>query len=96
MINFKNNISLFDSTAIFLLSISNEGETDGDIEGMGRRLAHEVEMFIEEYCPGNALARINVVAHSLGGLIARAALPHLEAFAHFFDKFLTLSSPHLG
>jgi hypothetical protein len=32
----------------------------------------------------------------LGGLIIRAALPHLEKYKEKFHGFLTLCSPHLG
>ena len=96
MVNLKNNISLFDTNATFLISTSNEGQTDGDIGEMGHRLSEEVHYFISEYCPGSACGRINFVGHSLGGLIIRSALPYLESYSAKFDKLLTLSSPHLG
>lgn len=32
----------------------------------------------------------------MGGIIARAALPHLEKYKHQFGFFCSLSSPHLG
>ena len=32
----------------------------------------------------------------MGGLVIRAALPHLEQFADKMHMYMTLSSPHLG
>jgi len=32
----------------------------------------------------------------MGGIIARAALPHLEKYKNQFGFFCSLSSPHLG
>ena len=40
--------------------------------------------------------RISFLGHSLGGLIIRAALPHLEEYENKMYTFMTLSSPHLG
>ena len=42
------------------------------------------------------LNRISFIGHSLGGLIIRAALPHLSEYQNNMYSFLTLSSPHLG
>jgi alpha-beta hydrolase superfamily lysophospholipase len=42
------------------------------------------------------LARISFIGHSLGGLIIRAALPHLEEYKDKFYTYISLSSPHLG
>ena len=44
----------------------------------------------------SCLARISFVGHSLGGLIIRAALPHLEEFKDKFFTYMSLSSPHMG
>jgi Putative serine esterase (DUF676) len=44
---------------------------------MGERLASEVKKYVIEFCPGTNLAKISFVGFSLGGLIARAAFPHL-------------------
>lgn len=48
---FKNQISLIFPEGVFLLSKSNEKQTDGDIEQMGQNLATEVKEFVEMYCP---------------------------------------------
>lgn len=63
---------------------------------MGKNLASEVSMFISDWCPGSCLGRISFIGHSLGGLIIRAALPHLEEYANKMFTFMTFSSPHLG
>ena len=81
---------------MFLCSSTNEDQTEGDIFEMGVRLSQEVNAYITQYCPGSTLGRISFIAHSLGGLIARAALPYLEEHADKMYNFFTLSTPHLG
>jgi Putative serine esterase (DUF676) len=93
----RNNLSLTHPEAIFLASTANEDQTEGDIFEMGERLANEVKQYIQSFCPLSCLARVSFIGHSLGGLIIRAALPHLEG--ELKDKFYTymsLSSPHMG
>jgi hypothetical protein len=92
----KNNISMLRPDALFLCSNSNEQETEGDIEEMGRRLSDEVYRFIRDWCPGNSLARISFIGHSLGGLIIRSALPHLHTIKDKMHLYISFSSPHLG
>jgi len=104
----KNNISLLYPTALCLCSAANEDCTEGSIELMGERLAAEVRTFIQEWCSGEGegvgggdnseppLARLSFVTHSVGGLVARAALPLLAEHCGRMHTFLSLSSPHLG
>lgn len=92
----KNNLSVMHPDAIFLSSSSNEDQTEGDIFEMGERLANEVKQYIQSFCPVSCLARISFIGHSLGGLIIRASLPHLEEFKDKFFTYMSLSSPHLG
>jgi len=92
----KNNIALLFPEAMFLQSSANEDYTEGDIQEMGVRLAQEVSSFISQYCPGSSLGKISFIAHSLGGLITRAALPYLEEFSDKMYNYFSLSSPHLG
>lgn len=40
--------------------------------------------------------RISFIGHSLGGLIIRAALPHLEEYSDKMFSYFSLSTPHLG
>ena len=92
----KNNLSVLHPEALFLCSAKNEGKTEEDIRDMGARLANEVIEFVQEWCPGSTLGKLSFVGHSLGGLIIRAALPHLKNFKERMETFVTLSSPHLG
>lgn len=92
----KNSIALVFPEVMFLMSAANEDHTEGDIGEMGVRLAQEINTHIQQYCPGNSLAKISIIAHSLGGLISRAALPHLEDHKSKMFNFITLSSPHMG
>ena len=39
---------------------------------------------------------MSFIGHSLGGLIIRSALEHLEKFSPKMHLYMTLSSPHLG
>lgn len=63
---------------------------------MGERLATEVKQYILSFCPASCLAKISFIGHSLGGLIIRAALPHLSQYNDKFFTYMSLSSPHLG
>lgn len=92
----KNNLSLLYPEAIFLCSNSNEENTEGDFSEMGIRLAQEVVNYICDWCPGGALGRLSFIAHSIGGLIVRSALPMLHEYRSKMFTFLTLSTPHVG
>ncbi len=97
MRTIKNHLALLHPEAVFLCSSGNESKTDGDISEMGRNLAEEVRHYIKEnFRVPATLARISFVAHSLGGVISRAALPHLEEYKAKMQNFVTFSSPHLG
>lgn len=63
---------------------------------MGERLATEVKQYILSFCPISCISKISFIGHSMGGLIIRAALPHLAEFATKFFTFISLGSPHLG
>ncbi len=63
---------------------------------MGKRLADEVRRFVRDWCPGGNCTRLSFVAHSLGGLIVRAALTYLTDLQEKFYTFISLSTPHLG
>ena len=39
---------------------------------------------------------MSFIGYSLGGLIIRACLPHLEQYADKMYTYFSLSSPHLG
>mmetsp|Transcript_26524 Transcript_26524/g.51848 ORF Transcript_26524/g.51848 Transcript_26524/m.51848 type:complete len:248 (-) Transcript_26524:375-1118(-) len=94
---FKNHLALIFPDHLYLLSSANEGHTEGDIGEMGGRLAAEIAEFIVENCP-LGFSRLSIVAHSLGGLIARAALAkkELEPYVSHLHTFMSLASPHCG
>jgi len=46
---------------------------------MGERLAKEVKNYIAEWCP-DLLTKLSFIGHSLGGVIIRSALPHLQEY----------------
>lgn len=83
--------------ALIFSSSSNESFTDGDLKDMGLRLANEVQEFIDKHStPFYIISKISFIAHSLGGLIVRSALPFLVRHKSLFNIFVTLSSPHVG
>ncbi|KEP64413.1 UNVERIFIED_CONTAM: serine esterase (DUF676) protein [Hammondia hammondi] len=93
----RNNIAVFFPAAAFLCSSANQDHTEGDIETMGKRLADEVHAHIQESFSLEGLARLSFIGHSLGGVIIRAALPHLiRPYGSRFFLYLSLSSPHFG
>ena len=63
---------------------------------MGKKLSQEVSQFISENCPSNTLGRISFIGHSLGGIIIRASLEHLQEYSDKMFTYISLSSPHLG
>lgn len=63
---------------------------------MGERLASEVRNYIVSFCPASCLSKLSFIGHSLGGLIIRAALPHLAEFSKKFYTYISMSTPHLG
>jgi hypothetical protein len=93
---FKNNLALVYPEAIFLTSVSNEENTDGDFNEMGIRLAQEVINFVCDWCPGTALGKLSFVGYSIGGIIIRAALPQLTQFHSKLYTYISLTSMHFG
>jgi pimeloyl-ACP methyl ester carboxylesterase len=65
------------------------------IEGMARQLKQRVEALAEEHRKAGFEGKVRVVAHSLGGIVLRAALQDLE-FARHIDKVIFLGVPHQG
>lgn len=62
---------------------------------MGERLAKEIRKFIEEEVVERKV-RVNMVGHSMGGLILRAALQYLQEYSGNLGTFMSFGSPHLG
>jgi len=91
--------------AMFLVSTTNENETNSRIERLGLRLSREVTKYIQTYLNGarktgsthhNYLQKLSFVGHSLGGIIIREALKNLKDYREYFWSFVSLGSPHLG
>ena len=70
--------------------------TDVGIEEMGQRLADELRPQLAVWTSTGLLRRLSFVGYSLGGLICRASLPHLQEYASLFHFYISLSTPHLG
>lgn len=77
------------------MSRANEDLTDGSISDMGLNLAQEVKQYVTDWIKNNPF-RISFLGHSLGGVIVRAALPHLSEYKVNMNTYISLSSPHLG
>lgn len=77
------------------MSKHNEEMTDGNIADMGRNLSQEVKQYINDYLKTTQF-KLTFIGHSLGGVIIRAALPHLIEYKVNMYTFVSLSSPHLG
>lgn len=79
-----------------LNSKSNEIQSDSaNIETMGRNLASEIEQEMQKYDNPDDVD-ISFIGYSLGGVVVRAALLHLEIFKFNMNTFISLSCPHIG
>jgi pimeloyl-ACP methyl ester carboxylesterase len=92
----KSHLAVIHPKALCFCSAINQDVPDGDIAVMGANLADEVKGFVRDHCPGQSLARLSFLGYSMGGLIVRSALPHLDEFKDKFHSYVSLSSPHLG
>ena len=92
----KNAIAAVRPDCLVICSSINEGQTEGDIADMGSRLAHEVNKHLSDWACTKLVRKLSFIGHSLGGIIIRAALPHLRQHSRLFHLFMTFSSPHLG
>ncbi|KAJ1349818.1 hypothetical protein KIN20_005470 [Parelaphostrongylus tenuis] len=81
----------------YLLSEANHAKTWSDIDSMAQNLLSEVQSHIAEL--REPPSHISFVAHSLGGVIVRAAVCRKEAEEWLIPRLhtlLTINSPHLG
>lgn len=65
------------------------------VEGMVFQLKCEVSRLFEMHKREGRAGKVRIVAHSLGGMITRAALLDPQ-FARYVDKVVFLGTPHLG
>lgn len=78
-----------------LISTSNEGRTEDDIETQGKRLALELQRYLNDSSP-SLNYKLSFVGHSMGGIVVRTALCYLENVSDHLYSYITLSTPHLG
>ena len=82
-------------------SLTNRGRTLDGIELLAARLVEEIDACIETHVSKERPIKFSVVAHSLGGIVARYAcflLWERGSFGTLLQpvSFMTLGSPHLG
>lgn len=92
----KDVMMLYKQNLVVFISEANEKHTEGSIQEMGQRLAHEVQSFISSLPEHIKVTRLSFIGHSLGGIIIRAALPYLQEFNKIMFSYFSLASPHLG
>lgn len=97
---FRNIVKIAVPDCKMLSCSSNEEKTHKeDLGTMGKNLADEVFDYLDalqEEDSSFKLGRITFVCHSLGGLICRAALPHLSMLKDKMHGFFSIAVPHLG
>ena len=81
---------------IFHSACANENNSTGDIDEQGKLLAAEVHETIRANFKQAELKRLSFIGHSLGGLVVRAALPHLLQYKDLMHTFISMNTPHLG
>lgn len=96
MLKIAHYFKLFNHDVTYICSRSNEDDTTADIKKMGEKLAKEVDSHLKQYLEEDRLGSLSFIGHSLGGLLIRAALPHLQKYKEFMKTLITFSSPHLG
>ncbi|CAG9314816.1 unnamed protein product [Blepharisma stoltei] len=74
----------------------NENLSNHTIGFQGKNLATEINQFLRVNNISLSRLKVSFLAHSLGGLIVRAALPHLAFLKNNMYCLITLSTPHLG
>lgn len=90
-------IQLFRPDIYVLRSRANEQDSGCEIYLQGRRLSEEIRDALQALKKnGTEVTGISIVAYSIGGLVARAALPYLEEFKSLFRAYISISTPHLG
>lgn len=77
-----------------LLVKSMEDAHEKTIDEIAMLVAEEIKTHIKNsYFAFNS---ISLVGYSLGGIVCRALLTHLDVYKNRFNMLVTFSSPHLG
>ncbi|GIX63565.1 DNA-damage inducible protein [Babesia caballi] len=66
------------------------------IEEKATLLAREIDIHIRRKIGKHRLARISFIAHSMGGLVVRAAIRHMDEYRDLLHALVSLSTPHVG
>lgn len=93
---FRDSISAFTRNTDVLVVRFLHDDHEDPIEDKAKRMATEVEKHIQMNIDVSKLKRISSVAHSMGGIVVRAALKYLQIHREKFHAFISLTSPHLG
>lgn len=93
--NLQSLLQTYLPKSVFYRSEINEENTSASIETLGLKFAGEVRNFMDNYI-NHSKMEISFIGHSLGGLIARAAFPHLADYKSSFKTYVGISTPHLG
>ncbi|OAF65464.1 hypothetical protein A3Q56_06830, partial [Intoshia linei] len=88
------NLALVGYKICFLMSNSNEGNTDQNLILQGTRLADEIIYYSDNF----NVEKLSFIGHSMGNLIIRSAINSYK-FSHFqrlFHTYISIGGPHLG
>jgi triacylglycerol esterase/lipase EstA (alpha/beta hydrolase family) len=89
----KSYLSLFFGFTKFYSIRNLNLRADEHISKLGLTAAEEIE---KQLATDHKIRHINIVGFSMGGIVARAMLPHLAEHRDKFNLLVTLASPHLG
>lgn len=90
----RNFMSIYCPSCYGLLIKGIEDDIDNPIEALGEAVAQEVKLHMLNSL--NNYKRINFIGYSLGGIIAREALKHLQRYKDIMNVFISFASPHAG
>ncbi|CAK59600.1 unnamed protein product (macronuclear) [Paramecium tetraurelia] len=81
---------------LIIQSEINQDDTEDSISVMASRLAQEIQRQITDRTHLKQQVQISFIGHSLGGVLIRCALQHLNKYQDCMHTFISLGSPHVG
>lgn len=90
----KNYLMTYNKNVFCYVCHTLEGNNTDTIEVLGEKFAKEALNIMLKL--GTEFTSVSFIGYSLGGIIIRAALKHLEVIKDKINVLLTLASPHLG
>ena len=90
----RNFMNLYNPQCYGLLIRTIEDDIDNPIEKLGEAVAQEIRLHVLNSL--NNYRRVNFIGYSLGGIIARESLKHLQRFKELMNVFISFASPHAG